>query len=240
MLTIGATDGPGVEAAVRRVARAAVDALDLREHSGVHPRIGVVDVVPFVPLAGGRPAGADDDLGPAIGARDRFADWAAAELGLPCFRYGPERSLPEVRRLAYAGLDPDTGPRLPHPTAGSCAVGARPALVAYNLWLDAPLQTAQAIAAAVRSPAVRALGLAVGHHTQVSCNLVDPYRVGPADVYSAVARLAAADGDRLVRAELVGLVPLAVAEAVPEVDRPRLDVTLDRTVEHRLGAPATP
>lgn len=235
VLTLGHVDGSQVEAAARYLTVAAVDAIDLREHGGVHPRFGVVDVVPFVPLIAGHPAGVDDDLGAARLARDRFADWAATELDLPCFRYGPERSLPEVRRRAFVDLGPDVGPDQPHPTAGACAVGARPALVAYNLWLEAPLATARRIAGAVRSPAVRALGLAVGAHTQVSCNLVDPYRVGPADVHDAVVALAEEDGAQVVRAELVGLVPQAVADAIAEEDRSRLDVTADRTVEHRLG-----
>ncbi len=120
--------GADVEAAARRVTRTAVDHLDLRTHHGVHPRIGVVDVVPFVPLEGSA-------LVDAVAARDRFARWAGATLGLPCFVYGPERSLPSIRRGAFRELAPDTGPPAPHPTAGACAVGARPVLVAFNLWL---------------------------------------------------------------------------------------------------------
>src|SRR5437762_2268446 len=87
VLTLSGTD------AIRAVARAAVGALDLRGHVGVHPRIGVVDVVPFVPLSG-------SSLSDAVVARDAFATWIFAELGVPAFLYGPERSLPEVRRSA--------------------------------------------------------------------------------------------------------------------------------------------
>lgn len=238
VLTLGAHRAEALESAVRAVARATVAAVDLRDHRGVHPRFGVLDVVPFVPLVGGHPAGTHDDLAPALAARDRFCTWAADELGLPCFRYGPERTLPEVRRGAFADLLPDVGPPDPHPTAGACAVGARPALVAYNLWLrGATVEVARRIAAGLRSPAVRTLGLVVGEHTQVSCNLVDPYRVGPAAVFAQVSAAAEQAGVSVARAELVGLVPAAVAEAVDEEDRQRVDVDGDRTVEGRLGPP---
>jgi glutamate formiminotransferase len=238
VLTLGAHQAGTLESAVRAVARATVEAVDLRDHRGAHPRFGVLDVVPFVPLVDGHPAGPGDDLAPALAARDRFCTWAADELAIPCFRYGPERSLPEVRRHAFADMAPDRGPAEPHPTAGACAVGARPALVAYNLWLrHTTLEVARAVAAAVRGPAIRALGLAVGDHVQVSCNLVDPYTVGPATAFARVADAAAAAGAAVARAELVGLVPAAVADAVPEGDRQRVDMDDDRTVEGRLGPP---
>lgn len=239
VLTLGAADGAQVEAAVRAVARAAAESVDLRDHRGVHPRFGVIDVVPFVALGpGGRPAGPQDDLAPALAARARFAQWAAGELGIPCFYYGPERSLPHVRRQAFTGaLPPDTGPEQPHPTAGACAVGARPALVAWNLWLQgATIALVRTMAAAVRSPAVRALGLQVGTTCQVSCNLVDPYRVGPLPVHQAVTALAAAGGARVVRAELVGLAPAAVVEAVEPALHELLDLSPERTVEARLAS----
>ena len=119
------------EEAPRRVARVAVDRLDLRRHQGAHPRFGVVDVVPFVPLAGSTMADAET-------ARDRFATWIADELGVPAFTYGRHRSLPELRRRAFRDLVPDTGPGSPHPTAGAVAVGARGVLVAWNPWLAGP------------------------------------------------------------------------------------------------------
>ena len=229
--------GPSVEAAAQALATLATARIDLRGHSGVHPRLGVLDVVPFVPLAGdGAPARPDDDLSEALSARRRFAQWAGAELGLPCFLYGPERSLPDVRRHAFVDLVPDTGPPRPHPSAGACAVGARPALVAYNLWLDTKdLSLARAVAAAVRRPEVRALGLAVSEGTQVSCNLLDPWTTGPAQVYDAVAGRAADMGVGISRAELVGLVPRAVVEAVPPERLEVLDLSVDRTIEARLA-----
>jgi glutamate formiminotransferase / 5-formyltetrahydrofolate cyclo-ligase len=213
------------EDAARRVAIEAVAAIDLRVHDGVHPRIGAVDVVPFVPLGG---ASIDD----AVAARDRFCEWAAAELALPCFRYGPERPLPVVRRRAFADLPPDCGPGRPHPTAGGCAVGARSVLVAYNLWLaEADVALARRVAAAVRGEGIRALGLPVGERVQVSMNLVDPSRIGPAEAWDRVAALATVAG-----AELVGLVPEAVLFAVDERRWASLDLSRDRTIEARLTA----
>ena len=106
--------------------REAVRRLDLRDHAGVHPRLGVVDVVPFVPLAGSA-------LADAVTARDAFAAWVVAELGVPCFLYGPERTLPEIRRRAWVELAPDVGPDEAHPSGGAICVGARRPLVAYNV-----------------------------------------------------------------------------------------------------------
>lgn len=235
VLTLG---GAGTEEAARAVTEAAVSSIDLRLHHGVHPRLGAVDVVPFVPLDdAGSPVDAGADLSEALDARGRFGAWAAEQLGLPCFFYGPDRTLPEVRRRAFVDLAPDTGPHEPHATAGACAVGARPVLVAYNVWLGtADLSSARAVAAAVRGPALRALGLSVGGVTQVSCNLIDPAVVGPAEAYAAVAEAADAVGLAVVRAELVGLAPVAVVEAVPADRRPALDLDVERTVEARLAA----
>lgn len=213
------------EEAPRAVARAAVDRLDLGAHAGVHPRIGVVDVVPFVAL-GATPAAE------AVAARDRFGAWAAAELGVPGFAYGPERTLPEVRRRAFAGLTPTWGPATPHPTAGAIAVGARPLLVAYNLWLapGTDLAVARRVAREVRSPEIRTLGLAVGDEVQVSMNLVAPLAVGPAEAWDRVASLAP-----VARAELVGLVPEGVLEQAPEGRWEQLDLGPERTIEARLA-----
>jgi glutamate formiminotransferase / 5-formyltetrahydrofolate cyclo-ligase len=230
--------GPDVEDATRAVAGVALDRIHIRHHSGVHPRLGSLDVVPFVPLdASTHLDQPERALAGAIEARARFAQWAGDVLALPCFFYGPERSLPEVRRHAFTSLEPDAGPRRLHPTAGTCAVGARDALVAYNLWLDTPdLTVARAIAARVRGPGVRALGLAVAGGCQVSCNLIDPLRVGPAKVYDAVAVLAAEHHCTVARAELVGLAPAAVVEQVPARRRLDLDLDPERTVEARLEA----
>jgi glutamate formiminotransferase len=229
--------GDSVEADARALAATAVARLDLRHHSGAHPRLGVVDVVPFVPLDG-------SSLDDAVAARDRFLAWAATELGLPGFAYGPERTLPDVRRRAFRQLAPDAGPHTPHPTAGAVCVGARQVLVAYNVWLAAGVGVAGAreVAGAVRGPAVRALGLDVGGRAQVSMNLVDPMLVGPADAYDAVAALAEVAGvagvagvGGVAGAELVGLLPGAVLDRVPDARWVELDLDRSRTIESRLA-----
>lgn len=210
--------------AARAVTETAIAVLDIRKHTGVHPRFGVVDVVPFVPLGAA-------DLDDAVAARDRFADWAASTFDVPCFLYGPERTLPDVRRNAFVDLAPDRGPDSPHPTAGSIAVGARTPLIAYNLWLEEPdLDVARTIARSIRGPEVRALGLAVGEHVQVSMNLVEPSRVGPLDVYEMVA-----SRTRVSRAELVGLIPHSVLERIPRTRWEQLDLSEEATIESRLG-----
>jgi glutamate formiminotransferase len=219
-----------LDAAVRDLAAAVVDHVDLRTHEGAHPRLGALDVVPWVDLA-------SQSVGPrAMTARDRFAAWAGDKLQLPCFLYGPERSLPDVRRHAWADLRPDTGPDQPHPTAGAAAVGARTILVAYNLWLEgADLATARTIAADLRGPQIRALGLALGRSgIQVSCNLIAPAQVDPAAAFDAVASQAARAGAAVARAELVGLIPAALLDAVPRHRWAELDLDPSRTIEARL------
>jgi glutamate formiminotransferase / 5-formyltetrahydrofolate cyclo-ligase len=220
--------GDDLEEAVRAAAAAAVTHIDIREHQGAHPRIGSVDVVPFVPLDG-------STFEDALAARNRFATWAADELKVPCFLYGPERTLPDLRRGA-GRTTPDTGPLHPHPSAGAIAVGVRPLLVAYNLWLAEPdLRAAEAVVKSIRSTAVRALALTVGDHVQVSMNLVDPLQVGPETVYDQVAAEVG-----VARAELVGLLPAAALATIPPERWETLDLSQDRTIEARLAARSRP
>lgn len=218
----------------RLLAEAAVVMVDLRGHDGAHPRLGAVDVVPFVPLHG-------STLDDARLARDRFGTWFGQELGVPCFRYGPERSLPEVRRRAFVDLAPDfpdpgdvavdAAPIGPHRTAGATAVGARPLLIAYNVWLrDPDLAAAKALAREIRQPGVRALGLQVGEGVQVSMNLIDPRDVGPATVYDWLAERIPVE-----RAELVGLAPAFTLEAIDPDRWDQLDLAPERTIEGRLA-----
>lgn len=246
VLTLAGDPGD-VEDAVRAVAAEAVGRIDLTTHRGAHPRLGALDVVPFVALRpGGRGRLADGDLGTAARARDAFAQWLGAAHGVPCFLYGPlpdgtTRTLPDVRRHAFDGLEPDTGPSRPHPTAGATAVGARPLLVAYNLWLTSDdVALARELAAGLRRPGVRSLGLLVDGTAQVSCNLTDPLVTGPAWIHDEVAAALAARGERaegtaIARAELVGLVPAAVVDAVAPARRALLDLSEERTLEARLG-----
>jgi glutamate formiminotransferase / 5-formyltetrahydrofolate cyclo-ligase len=213
------------EAAAPAIARVAIDRIDLGAHEGVHPRLGAIDVVPFVPLDG-------STMADACAARGRFATWMAAELGVPAFSYGEDApALPDVRRRAFVDLQPDAGPPAPHPTAGAVAVGCRPLLVAYNVWLAEPdLDRAREVAAGIRGDGIRALGLPVGERVQVSMNLVDPERVGPAMAYDRVAAFVPVAG-----AELVGLVPEPVLAAVDPARWEELDLAADRTIESRLA-----
>lgn len=223
-------------AAARALARATVGLLDLGPHRGVHPRLGVLDVVPWVALEGW-PLHDVEQGGPADGmarsARDAFAAWAARELRLPVFLYGPERDLPDVRRRAWKQLTPDLGPPEPHPTAGSVAVGSRPLMVAYNMWMPEEVgeQQAKAIARGLRCPEVRALAFPVGGSYQVSCNLVRPLQKGPAEVWDEVARVAP-----IARGEVVGLVPRAVLDATPEARWAEVGLSPHLTIEGRLLA----
>ena len=138
----------GVDAA-QSLTQATVDALSLEKHTGVHPRFGVVDVVPFVPLVG-------STMASAIDARNNFAQWAADVLKVPCFLYGPEQTLPFIRKHAWRDVFPDYGPRTAHPTAGAICVGARDPLIAYNVWLrDIDLAQTKNIAARIRTNQLR-------------------------------------------------------------------------------------
>ena len=224
---LGAADE--LVADVESLVRSDVGHLDLAGHEGVHPRFGVVDVLPFVPLGSAT-------MADAVVLRDETARWLGDDLGLPSFLYGPMsdgslRTLPEVRREAFRTLSPDVGPRSLHPTAGAVAVGARDVLVAWNIWLSGiSLERARQLAADVRGPGVRALGLEVDGAVQVSCNLIDPTRVTPDTVLDAVADAMGQEGS-VLRCELVGLAPIAVLEGIPESRLAELDLSWDRTIE---------
>lgn len=223
VLTLG---GQGVLQAVRDVTRRAVATIDIRLHSGVHPRVGAVDVVPFVPAAG-------TYLAAAINARNEFAAWAGEELSLPVFLYGPERSLPEVRRGAFRDLTPDFGPGSSHRSAGATCAGARSPLVAWNAWLGRNEMTAaRRIVRELRAQlrGVRALAFEIDGSAQVSCNLVEPETTSPDQVYDFVN-----ERSPVVRSELVGLLPDSVLQRVPRWRWELLDLSSDRTIEARLG-----
>lgn len=222
--------GQGVFDATVRVARRAYALIDLTKHSGVHPRLGAIDVVPFVPVSSYERHGSSD-LREALSARGAFADVLARECTIPCFFYGPERSLPQVRRMAFRELAPDVGPPLPNSRAGACCVGARPVLVAYNVWLKkVSLKDARSIARALRSPMLRCLGVAVGDTTQIACNLTDPWVLGPAQAFDAIDELASID-----RGELVGLLPADLLATIPAARWSELGVSADKTLESRLA-----
>ena len=213
----------GVDAP-RGLTRAAVAALNINDHAGVHPRIGVVDVVPFVPLV-------DSTMHDARVARDEFVTWATTEMEIPCFLYGKERTLPDIRKAAWTTLMPDAGPHVPHSTVGAMCVGVREPLVAYNLWLkDVDLATTRRIASSIRTAEIRALGMQIGAFTQVSINLIQPMIMGPDDVYDMVLEHTA-----IHHAELVGLLPASVLATIPRARWEDLDLSVEQTIEWRLA-----
>ena len=218
------------EEAPRLLTRLVVERLSLDDHEGVHPRLGVVDVVPFVPLAGSTFADAER-------ARDDFAEWVAGELSVPVFSYGTHRTLPHIRAHAWHDLRPDAGPDAPHPTAGAVCAGAREPLVAYNVWLrETSLAVTREIAREVRTETIRTLGLQVGEFTQVSMNLVAPDVAGPMQAFDRVVECAGRTGARVAHAELVGLLPADVLAGIPRGRWEELDLSEDRTIEARLAA----
>ncbi len=220
--------------AVIALATRAYRLLDLRPHVGVHPRIGVVDVVPFVALD---PARADE----ACALRDALGRWLADAWLVPVHFYGPRpdgtsRTLPEVRRAVRAGLAPDLGPARAHASRGASAVGCRSILVAWNLWLaDTPVELARSIATQLRRPGLRTLAFAIGRDAQVSCNVVDVDAIRLSEVYDQVDALAPRGVDH---AELVGLAPRAMLDREDPARWAQLALREDATIEARLGASA--
>jgi glutamate formiminotransferase / 5-formyltetrahydrofolate cyclo-ligase len=200
---------PGeLHAAVVRGAREVIARIDLTRHEGVHPRVGALDVAPIVYLD-------DSERGAACAEALVLAD-ELGELGLPVYLYGDlagGRTRAELRRPG--GLDdvtPDFGPPS-HPTAGATLVAARPPLIAFNVEIDAPLETAQEIARELRGPHLKALGLRLPSSgvVQVSTNIEDHRQTTAADVVAAVAAHA-----RVTGAELVAPAPRAALADFPQ------------------------
>jgi glutamate formiminotransferase / 5-formyltetrahydrofolate cyclo-ligase len=203
------------------LAKACAMELDLATQAGEHPRMGVLDVLPFVPLAG-------STMDDAVRLARRTAE-ILGSLGFPVFLYGAaattshRRDLPDVRRAGYEGVAerlkdpryrPDYGPHVLDPRRGAVAVGARPFLVAFNAFLDTDdVEVARVIARRIREsggglPAVRALGFLVGGRAQVSMNLTDLETTPIHIALEAVRSAAAALGASVESTELVGLAPL--------------------------------
>lgn len=196
--------------------------LDIRDHYGVHPRGGVVDVVPFVPIG-------TSDISEAIDACRRFSQEVSSKHSVPIFIYDTEHTLPFVRKNAFQNLLPDYGPNEPHPRLGWIAAGAREPLVAYNLYLSAAdLSMARHVAHQVRSDHFRTLGLKVGDQVQVSANLVDPLSHGIYEFFLEVNDLA-----NVSHGELVGLAPLKVIEETPKRLWKTLGLSLNAALEVR-------
>ena len=251
VITMAGDAGP-LREAILRLFDVAVKRIDLRRHHGVHPRIGAVDVVPFVPLGGTR-MDACVELAHATG-RD-----VAERLQVPVLLYETAASAParrrleQVRRGQFEGLGaklvepawrPDYGPPRPHPSAGASAIGARGPLVAFNVDLATDdLDIARRIARTVREsggglPHVKAIGVRLSSPqrslVQVSMNLTDYRRTPLSKALGRVVREAAREGVEIAGTELVGLVPREAIDGSAG-GRPMLDVIRpDQTIEARL------
>jgi glutamate formiminotransferase len=236
--------GPGrrdAEGAVRQLARAVARVVDLSSHSGVHPRLGALDVVPFVALHPTDAARAE-----AVEAAHSFARWWSQAYEVPCFMYdmahADNRDLPEVRRTAFKRVRPDYGPSLPHVTLGATAVGARLPMIAVNcLLLSRELDVANRIARSLREangglPGVRALGfrLDAEDRAQVSMNLVDLGRTGLEDAVLQVRELARAERTEVIGVELVGLAPAAELDRCSDEFLTWAKIDANQSIEFRL------
>lgn len=221
---------PALTDAILGLCDEAMPAIDLRRHQGAHPRIGAVDVVPFVPVG-------HATMDEAVAAARTTGRAIAERFGIPVLLYEEAATAPHRRRLEAVrrgrfeglaeklrspGWQPDFGPPAPHPTFGAVAVGARRILVAYNINLATDrLDVAAAVAAAVREssgglPHVKAMAVALPARglVQVSMNLTRVDATPIADVFDAVAREAARHGVAVADSEVVGLVPAAALAAV--------------------------
>ena len=222
VITFVASVEHAADAAFAGIAKAR-DLIDLTTHQGEHPRLGATDVVPFIPLEG---ATMED----CIALARRLGDRVGRELDIPVYLYEraatrPDReNLADIRRGEFEALqrelgtnaarDPDFGPKRVHPTAGAVVIGARPFLVAYNVYLGPAtnLQVAKDVAKAVRGSSgglryVKGLGLEVDDQAQVSMNLVDLEKTPLYRAFDMVKMEAEAQGVSPTWSEIVGLVP---------------------------------
>ena len=222
-------DLDAVRAAALAATRRAVELIDMNVHKGEHPRMGAVDVIPFVPISG-------VTMEECVGAARRLGREIWETLRVPVFFYAeaatrPERRrLPDIRKGEYEGLReklagpdwmPDVGEPAPHPTAGATVVGARAPLIAYNINLASEdVEVARKIARAVRESSgglanVQAMGVrSESGRAQVSMNLLDYTRTPIHVAYEQVRLEASRHGVDILESEVVGLVPLdAIAES---------------------------
>jgi len=250
VLTMAGTP-PVIEGAAFAVAKKALEVIDLTHHRGQHPRMGAIDVLPFVPLR-------DASMADAVALARAVGGRLGAELSLPVFLYESAATRPERRNLAtvrapqFEGLHellgkdpawrPDFGPDRIHPSGGAVAVGARMPLIAFNLDLATDdVEIARDIARKIRErdgglPGIRALGLYLDRRNcaQVSVNVCDYTKTGLLAVFDAVERLAAPWGTSIRAGELIGLLPAA---AFPEDGARRLklyEFTPSRILENRI------
>jgi len=245
-----AGDAARVRAAVLDLFDAALPLIDLRRHAGEHPRMGAVDVVPFIPIEGAT-------MSDCVALATEVAAEVARRHGLPVFLYeeaartAARRNLEDIRRGEFEGLAaklrqpewaPDFGPATPHPSAGASVIGARMPLIAYNINLATDrLDVARRIAAAVRHSSgglrfVKALGIALADRgiVQVSMNLTNFEKTPIFRVFELVKREAERDGVAILESEIVGLVPSAALTASAAWYLQIDGFGADQILEHRL------
>jgi glutamate formiminotransferase len=239
-----------LEAALLSLIASALAHIDLRVHSGEHPRLGAVDVIPFVPIEG---VSMDECVALAKDTARAVAD----RFNVPVYLYEEaaanplRRNLEDIRRGEFEGLAakmasdawvPDYGPRTPHPTAGASVIGARMPLIAYNINLATDrLDVAKKIAAAIRFSSggfryVKAMGVTLADRgiVQVSMNLTNYEKTPMLRVFEAVKREAERHGVMVLESEIVGLVPSAALVDVAQSTLQLTGFTRSQLLETRL------
>ena len=247
-----AGDADAMKAGIPKLFESALAAIDLRTHQGEHPRLGAVDVVPFIPIEGVTMA-ACVELAKAVAAD------VAARFSLPVYLYedassNPARkNLEDIRRGEFEGLAakmaqpawaPDYGPATPHQTAGATAIGARMPLIAYNINLSTDrLDVAKKIASAIRMSSgglryVKAMGIALEDRgiVQVSMNLTNYQKTPIFRVFDLVKREAARYGVAVLDSEIVGLVPAAALMQTAEYFLQLEGFTPGQVLENKLSS----
>ena len=254
VITFVAPMESAVDAAFAGIREAAAR-IDLREHQGEHPRIGATDVVPFVPLE-------DSTMDDCVELARKLGLRVGKELAIPVFLYERAASRPtrtnlaDVRRGQFEGLrdelgtnperEPDFGPNRIHESAGAIAIGARPFLVAYNVYLGpaSNLALAKAIAKQVRESsggfkAVKGLGMEVDGQAQVSMNLVDTDQTQLHSVFDFISDKARAEGVEVTWSEIIGLVPEKVLFDASKNHLKLAQFTPDQVLERQVARAMT-
>jgi glutamate formiminotransferase / 5-formyltetrahydrofolate cyclo-ligase len=243
-------DAQGLETAILALVERAVASIDLRAHRGEHPRLGAVDVVPFIPIEAAT-------MADCVALARRVGAAIAERYSVPVYLYEEasanpsRRNLEDIRRGEFEGLTakmgsdgwaPDFGGPQPHPTAGATVVGARMPLIAYNINLATDrLDVAKQIAAAVRFSSggfrfVKAMGIALQDRgiVQVSINLTNYEKTPMFRVFETVRREAARYGVEVLESEIVGLVPAAALTDAAEYYLQLAGFTREQVLENRL------
>ena len=245
-----AGDAAAMKAGIPTLFEGAIAAIDLTTHKGEHPRLGAVDVTPFIPIDG-------ITMAECVALAKSVAQDVASRFSLPIYLYeeastNPRRkNLEDIRRGEFEGLAakiaspgwaPDFGPALPHPTAGASVIGARMPLIAYNINLASDrLDVAKKIAAAVRHSSgglryVKAMGIPLEDRglVQVSMNLTNYEKTPIFRVFDLVKREAARYGVSVLESEIVGLVPAAALRQSVEYYLQLEGFSGDQVLENRL------